>query len=87
MKISRLDRKGDLLNLTSDENDMFSGFLNTIKKVLRVSEEEFNYIKTNITDSERMILFQGQMSFSTKRDFIKIVETHLTNFHQRKFIK
>lgn len=83
MTTSRLERKKTNCESSlnkENQNDMFAFFINAAKRTARISDEEFEYLKKNISEEEKKIILQGKLSFNGKRQFLSIIESHLKNY-------
>ncbi|MCK9575604.1 MAG: hypothetical protein M0R51_06565 [Clostridia bacterium] len=60
-------------------NDLFD---NMIKAACRINDEEYDYICENLTDDESLIFLKDdELSIKEKREFLRILESHLEKFY------
>ncbi len=60
---------------------MFDLFDNVIKEVYRITDEEYDYLAENLSDDEMSFFVSEKLSFGEKRECLKIVQTHLSNYY------
>lgn len=57
-------------------------FDNVIKTVFRIDDNQFNYMCDVMSESEISLFTSENLSFSGKRDLLKMVEGHLLNYNK-----
>ena len=59
-------------------------FDNVIKESFRITDDEYDYIVENVSDDEIGYLVSEEMTFSEKRECLKIIEKYLTKFYNEE---
>lgn len=60
---------------------IFDLFDNFIKQVYRITDDEYNYLADNLSDGEMSYFVSEKLSFAEKKECLKIVENHLSNYY------
>ena len=60
---------------------MLDLFDNAIKEVYRITDNEFDYLAENLTDGEISYFVAGKLSFGEKKECLRIVQNHLSNYY------
>jgi hypothetical protein len=60
---------------------MLDLFDNTIKEVYRITDAEYDYLAENLTDGEMSYFVAEKLSFSEKKQCLRIVQNHLSNYY------
>ena len=61
--------------------DMLDLFDNAIKEVYRITDDEYDYLAENLTDGEMSYFIAEKLSFGEKKECLRIVESHLSNYY------
>ena len=60
---------------------MFDLFDNAVKEVYRITDNEYDYLAENLSDREMLYFISEKLSFSDKKECLRIVQNHLSNFY------
>lgn len=60
---------------------MFDLFDNAIKEVYRITDDEYDYLAENLTDGEMSYFVSEKLSFGEKKECLRIVQNHLSNYY------
>lgn len=60
---------------------MLDLFDNVIKEVYRITDDEYNYLAENLSDNELSYFSADKLSFEDKKECLKIVQKHLSNYY------
>lgn len=80
---TRIERR----NFTYDDigfkhsGGLFDLFDNGVKEVLRINDNEYDYICEKATDDELKIILKEKLSFSEKRELLKLLHKYITEFN------
>jgi hypothetical protein len=82
--MSRAQRKNRTDIEYVNKGQITDAFDNAIKQVLRISDEEYDYIAEHATDNDLKILLNQSMTFKSKREFIKVLDKYITMYKETK---
>lgn len=82
--VSRCKRKKrpyDELKIKSSGglSDLFD---NVMKEAYRITDDEYDYLADNLTDDEVGYFINENLTFGDKKECLRIVERHLSNYYQ-----
>ena len=60
---------------------MLDLFDNAIKEVYKITDDEYDYLAENLTDGEMSYFVSEKLSFGEKKQCLRIVENHLSNYY------
>lgn len=60
---------------------MLDLFDNAIKEVYRITDDEYDYLAENLSDGEVSYFVAEKLSFSEKKECLRIVQNHLSNYY------
>lgn len=60
---------------------MLDLFDNAIKEVYRITDNEYDYLAENLTDAEISYFVAEKFSFGEKKECLRIVQKHLSNYY------
>ena len=54
---------------------------NVIKEVYRITDDEYDYLAENLSDVEMSYFVAEKLSFSEKKECLRIVQNHLSKYY------
>ena len=60
---------------------MLDLFDNVIKEVYRITDDEYDYLAENLSDGEMSYFVSEKLSFGDKRECLRILQNHLSNYY------
>ena len=54
---------------------------NVIKEVYRITDDEYDYLAENLSDVEMPYFVAEKLSFSEKKECLRIVQNHLSKYY------
>jgi hypothetical protein len=60
---------------------MLDLFDNAIKEVYRITDDEYDYLAENLSDGEMSYFVSEKLSFGEKKECLRIVGNHLSNYY------